>query len=293
MQEGRGSGLKPTLVKSQPHDFWIASCDIGSIGLAICSGPRFLLLDYKGEIIWDKTLGGSTSIGSFSKYFPMLIVGSFDGGARAFDYDGALLKEIVFSYPVYAISETPESILICTGQYVFLLDKDWQELWRHKMPFYIKSCDVGDEGNFVFGAKAGPAGGLLTQIDPDGSEIWKKEFRTNVLVSRYIKINEKEQILFGTRDGYWGFLDKVDGSKILSSKSKKSILCAQQTETGFIIGGRDQTLREFSVEEEKIQEKWKLKFKDVVYCFKLKNFEDLDYNLLIGTLDHFLHYYKA
>ncbi|MFX0114142.1 MAG: hypothetical protein ACFFB3_06310 [Candidatus Hodarchaeota archaeon] len=294
---------KPSLLNSQIFDYWVASCDIGSIGLAICTGPQFKLLNHSGNTIWEKTLGGSTSMGFFSKYGPRLVVGCWDGAVREFDFEGRLLKEITFSYPVYSISETilsspksglklerTDSIIACVGQHVVALNPEWREEWRFKMPFYIKSCDIGREGQLVVGAQAGPTGGVLIQLDADGKLIWRKDFSTNVLVTRYIEHQNEDYIVFGTRGGAWGIVAGKDGAKLHSAKLKGSVLCAEKAPGGLLLGGRDKMLRNFEFANGKVREIWKYKFSDVVYCFSLKNIDDVNVKLLVGTLDHQLHF---
>ena len=96
---------KPSLLASQAFEKWVAYCDIGPIGLAICTGLQFKLLTHNGEKIWERELGGSTSIGFFSESGPKLIVGCWDGAVREFDFKGGLLRETTFTYPIYSISE--------------------------------------------------------------------------------------------------------------------------------------------------------------------------------------------
>lgn len=284
---------KPSLLKSQIFDYWVASCDIGSIGLAICTGSQFKLLNHDGSAVWDKTLGASTSIGFFSKYGPKIIIGCWDGTVRQFDFEGILEKEITFTYPVYAESENGDTLIACVGQYVVALNEQWKEKWRYKMPFYIKSCDIGQEGQLVVGSQAGPEGGAVAQLKSDGTLIWKKKFSTNVLAVRYIKCQGDECIVLGTRGGFWSVLAGSDGTEIHSVKHKGSVLCVEKAPGGFLLGGRDKKLRKFEMIGDKISESWSHKFADVVYCCSLKKIEDVLVNLLVGTLDHHLHYFGA
>ncbi|MFW9914988.1 MAG: hypothetical protein ACFFGZ_05190 [Candidatus Thorarchaeota archaeon] len=294
---------KPSFLASQAFEKWVACCDIGPIGLAICTGLQFKLLTHNGEKIWERELGGSTSIGFFSESGPKLIVGCWDGSVREFDFKGGLQRETTFTYPIYSISEAAplsinsgnrriESLIVCAGQHVVALDSQWDEQWRFKMPFYIKSCDTGREGQLAVGSQAGPSGGALAQLDSHGECMWTRKFSTNVLVSRYIDYQNEECVLFGTREGTWGIAAGSDGTELHSGKKMKgSVLCAEKIPRGFLIGGRDKTLRAFEVSQDRIKESWKHKFSDVVYCCSHRKIEDVNANLLVGTLDHQLHFF--